>query len=132
MRFLQRAPVQDRPTTSSTTSREPWPCGSAPSISPPPRAPSCDTFAKLTPTVPYSGFIKSSIIVCQPIGDILNITANMTSTYPTRCTVGKTKRCVLIHRLTSPQHCRNVSLPNSYHSKGYVMLWKHSSNVTRS
>lgn len=122
MRFLRRAPVQARPTTSSMTSREPWPCASAPSISQPPRAPSCDTFSMLMPTVPYSGFIKSSIIVCQPLGDISNITADMTSTCPTGWTVGKAKRWVLVHRLTSPQRCRNVSLLSSYHSKGYVTL----------
>lgn len=71
-------------------------------------------------------FIESSIIVCQPVGDISNITAVMTSTSPPGCTVD----CISLHRLTSPQRCRNVSLLNSYHSKGYVyvveiLFWQH-------
>lgn len=37
-------------------------------------------------------FFESSIIVCQPDGDISNITAVMTSTFLTGCTVGKTER----------------------------------------
>lgn len=64
-RFLQTALVQARPMMSSMTWSKPWPCESAPSIFPPPRAPSSDTSSPNS-RQPFLTAVSSSAPFCVP------------------------------------------------------------------